>query len=248
MGEQLYQYSLSSKGMEKAEEALARNHYIGPAPVPFEVYLEVLKRQSIRAMRVTPAVGRRRALAPGARRRRLRGARAGRELRPLDAAVRRLRQRQEHDHQRHRPHAAGRSADPVRDRHQRHHRQGVRPARAPGDPAGRSRSDRAAGDTTNGGRAAPRPPLGRRPPPDDHRRRRADAEGTRAAVLAAVEVLHRAAAVEGEQRHPDRRRLRPPDDLSRRSCSTAGSCRWRSASTTCRCTPATWSKCRSTCC
>ncbi len=54
MGEQLYQYSLSGKGLEKAEEALARNHYIGPAPVPFEVYLQVLKLQSIRAMRVTP--------------------------------------------------------------------------------------------------------------------------------------------------------------------------------------------------
>jgi predicted ATPase with chaperone activity len=54
MGEQLYQYSLSNKGLEKAEEALARNQYIGPAPVPFEVYLQVLKLQSIRAMRVTP--------------------------------------------------------------------------------------------------------------------------------------------------------------------------------------------------
>jgi predicted ATPase with chaperone activity len=54
MGEQLYQYSLSTKGLEKAEEALNRNQYIGPAPVPFEVYLEVLKKQSIRSVRVTP--------------------------------------------------------------------------------------------------------------------------------------------------------------------------------------------------
>lgn len=54
MGEQLYQYSLSAKGMEKAEEALARNHYVGPAPVPFELYLEVLKAQSIRNIRLTP--------------------------------------------------------------------------------------------------------------------------------------------------------------------------------------------------
>ncbi len=53
-GEQLYQYSLSSKGFEKAEEALSRNQYIGPAPVPFAVYLAVLEKQSIRAMRVTP--------------------------------------------------------------------------------------------------------------------------------------------------------------------------------------------------
>jgi predicted ATPase with chaperone activity len=54
MGEQLYQYSLSVKGMEKAEEALARNHYIGPAPVPFDLYLEVLKQQSIKNIRLTP--------------------------------------------------------------------------------------------------------------------------------------------------------------------------------------------------
>ncbi len=54
MGEQLYQYALSGKGMEKAEEALARNHYVGPAPVPFELYLEVLKAQSIRNIRLTP--------------------------------------------------------------------------------------------------------------------------------------------------------------------------------------------------
>jgi predicted ATPase with chaperone activity len=54
VGEQLYQYSLSSKGLEKAEEALARNHYIGPAPVTFEQYLDVLKRQPIRAITVTP--------------------------------------------------------------------------------------------------------------------------------------------------------------------------------------------------
>jgi predicted ATPase with chaperone activity len=54
MGEQLYQYSLSQKGMDKAEEALARNHYIGPAPVPFDLYLEVLKQQSIRNIRLTP--------------------------------------------------------------------------------------------------------------------------------------------------------------------------------------------------
>ena len=54
MGEQLYQYALSSKGTEKAEEALSRNQYIGPAPVPFEHYIEVLKRQTIRSISVTP--------------------------------------------------------------------------------------------------------------------------------------------------------------------------------------------------
>lgn len=54
MGEQLYQYSLSGKGLEKAEEALSRNQYIGPAPVPFEVYLDVLSRQSVRTVRISP--------------------------------------------------------------------------------------------------------------------------------------------------------------------------------------------------
>jgi len=54
MGEQLYQYSLSQKGFEKADEALQRNQYIGPAPVSFAQYLEVLQRQSVRNIRVTP--------------------------------------------------------------------------------------------------------------------------------------------------------------------------------------------------
>jgi predicted ATPase with chaperone activity len=54
VGEQLYQYSLSSKGLEKADEALSRNHYIGSAPVPFDVYLDVLARQAIKTARVTP--------------------------------------------------------------------------------------------------------------------------------------------------------------------------------------------------
>jgi predicted ATPase with chaperone activity len=54
MGEQLYQYALSNKGFEKAEEALARNQYVGPAPVPFEAYLQVLRHQSIMSVRVTP--------------------------------------------------------------------------------------------------------------------------------------------------------------------------------------------------
>jgi len=54
MGEQLYEYTLSGKGLEKAEEALNRNHYLGPAPVSFAAYLEVLQRQSIRDVRISP--------------------------------------------------------------------------------------------------------------------------------------------------------------------------------------------------
>lgn len=54
MGEQLYQYSLTQKGFEKADEALSRNQYIGPAPVSFEQYLRVLEQQSIRSVSITP--------------------------------------------------------------------------------------------------------------------------------------------------------------------------------------------------
>ncbi len=54
MGEQLYQYSLTQKGFEKADEALSRNQYIGPAPVSFEHYLRVLEQQSIRSVSITP--------------------------------------------------------------------------------------------------------------------------------------------------------------------------------------------------
>ena len=35
LGEQQYQYALSDRGAEKAVEALERNQYVGPTPVPF---------------------------------------------------------------------------------------------------------------------------------------------------------------------------------------------------------------------
>jgi len=56
VGEQQYQYALSGKGNEKAVEALERNQYVGPAPVPFETYLEVIARQSVRNIRVDATV------------------------------------------------------------------------------------------------------------------------------------------------------------------------------------------------
>jgi predicted ATPase with chaperone activity len=46
VGEQAYQYALTERGRHKAEEALARSHYVGPVPVPFDLYVEVLTRQS----------------------------------------------------------------------------------------------------------------------------------------------------------------------------------------------------------
>lgn len=52
IGEQNYQYVLTSKGVEKAEEALARGQYVGPAPVPLQKYLGLLERQSIKRLSV----------------------------------------------------------------------------------------------------------------------------------------------------------------------------------------------------
>ena len=46
-------YSLSSKGIDRAKEALARNGYIGPAPVPLAAYTNRVRAQSIGDMHVT---------------------------------------------------------------------------------------------------------------------------------------------------------------------------------------------------
>ncbi len=53
LGEQNYQYTLTGKGAEKAEEVLARSRYVGPAPIPFQKYLELLERQSVKRLAVT---------------------------------------------------------------------------------------------------------------------------------------------------------------------------------------------------
>ncbi|HEY7467725.1 MAG TPA: ATP-binding protein [Dehalococcoidia bacterium] len=52
--EQQYEYTLSDKGYEKATEALERNQYVGPAPVTLREYVKVIKKQSVRDVRVTP--------------------------------------------------------------------------------------------------------------------------------------------------------------------------------------------------
>jgi len=53
LGEQNYQYALTGKGADKAEEVLTRSRYVGPAPVPFQTYLEFLGRQSVKRLGVT---------------------------------------------------------------------------------------------------------------------------------------------------------------------------------------------------
>jgi len=52
LGEQEYQYALSEKGTERALEALERNAYVGPTPVPFDDYVNITMEQSVRQIRV----------------------------------------------------------------------------------------------------------------------------------------------------------------------------------------------------
>jgi hypothetical protein len=52
LGEQEYQYALSEKGSERAMEALDRNAYVGPTPIPFEDYVNLTMEQSVRQIRV----------------------------------------------------------------------------------------------------------------------------------------------------------------------------------------------------
>lgn len=59
IGELAYRYALTSKGHHRAQEYLARNGYIGPAPVPIEQYRSVVTVQSLRNIPVTPQAIRR---------------------------------------------------------------------------------------------------------------------------------------------------------------------------------------------
>jgi MoxR-like ATPase len=46
LGEGSYQYAITGAGIVRAREALERSQYAGPAPVPFEVYNDAIRRQS----------------------------------------------------------------------------------------------------------------------------------------------------------------------------------------------------------
>ncbi|MEX1255008.1 MAG: ATP-binding protein [Dehalococcoidia bacterium] len=52
MGEQGYQYALTARGVQKAEEALERNQYVGPAPVPFDQYVKIVKEQAVSTIEI----------------------------------------------------------------------------------------------------------------------------------------------------------------------------------------------------
>lgn len=52
--EQDYQFGLTSRGNAKVQEVLEQNLYVGPAPVPFDLYEEVVARQSIVSLDSSP--------------------------------------------------------------------------------------------------------------------------------------------------------------------------------------------------
>jgi predicted ATPase with chaperone activity len=53
-GERGYQWMITSKGAERAVQALERDQYIGPAPVRLERYNEMVLRQSVGDLKVGP--------------------------------------------------------------------------------------------------------------------------------------------------------------------------------------------------
>jgi predicted ATPase with chaperone activity len=53
IGEAEYQYALTTKGVAKTQEVLEGNQYVGAAPVPFDQYVDVVKRQTVRGMTIT---------------------------------------------------------------------------------------------------------------------------------------------------------------------------------------------------
>src|SRR5574342_1171743 len=53
LGEGAYTYGITGAGIIRAREALERSQYAGPAPVPFEVYNEAIRRQKTGRMTVT---------------------------------------------------------------------------------------------------------------------------------------------------------------------------------------------------
>ncbi len=52
-GDGAYIYALTNEGGERAQKALARSLYVGPAPVPFEEYAASVYSQSVKTVRVS---------------------------------------------------------------------------------------------------------------------------------------------------------------------------------------------------
>jgi predicted ATPase with chaperone activity len=53
-GERGYQWAISSKGADRATQALERDTYMGAAPVPLDRYVEMVQRQTMGEIRVGP--------------------------------------------------------------------------------------------------------------------------------------------------------------------------------------------------
>ncbi len=53
LGEGAYTYGITGQGVLRAREAMERSQYAGPAPVPFEVYNEAIRRQKSGRLTVT---------------------------------------------------------------------------------------------------------------------------------------------------------------------------------------------------
>ena len=55
-GEGAYQYAISGAGIMRAREAMARNEYAGPAPVPIQLYNYAIRHEVASRVTVTPRV------------------------------------------------------------------------------------------------------------------------------------------------------------------------------------------------
>ncbi len=55
-GEGAYMYAITSAGIERAREAMDRNQYAGPAPVPIEDYLVAIRKQAAKRKTITQRV------------------------------------------------------------------------------------------------------------------------------------------------------------------------------------------------
>ena len=55
LGESSYQYTITDRGCEKAREVLERSMYVGPAPVPLQVYAASVRQQPLQDVNFHPA-------------------------------------------------------------------------------------------------------------------------------------------------------------------------------------------------
>jgi DNA-binding PadR family transcriptional regulator len=55
VGEASYRYTITEYGSERARQVLDRSQYVGPAPVPLDLYRQVVAAQSLQRMAISPA-------------------------------------------------------------------------------------------------------------------------------------------------------------------------------------------------